>query len=161
MKIRLSVNKLPWSTHLNIDPCPLIEQNMENQFEVFARDIRNLDSIVETSECTEILVEDGIDYVHTSVLIEVVENWLSKLRHNGTIILKGTNLETVVRKYINGQITTLDLNNILYGTQDHPWHYKSGCVNIEEVVEILQKAGLKIISKQIDNDQFVVIGRRP
>lgn len=160
MKIRLSINEVPYSGYTNVDPCPIIEDGKEGQFEVYAGDFKDLDLIAETASCVEILAENVVDYVNVDRVIDVINHWVSKLRHGGRIIIKGVNLESLVKKFLNGELTTLDFNKILFGESNHPWQHKSGCINLEDVDETLRKAGLRVVHKKLDDVEYVIIGQR-
>lgn len=160
MKVRISVGQKPISSYLNIDPSPNIEKDKIGQFDCYLCDIRNISELVEEAGCEELLVET-LDYIRSGEIIEVIQHWISRLRHKGKIIIKGTNLESAVKKFLNGEITTLDLNILLFGEGNHPWSYKNGCINLEEVDEILRKGGLKIVSKQIIGTEFIIAAQRP
>lgn len=160
MKLRLSVGQIPYSGFTNIDPAPVIEEDKLGQFDVYAGDFKNLETI-EDSSCKEIVVEGCLDYIHIDFTVDVIKHWISKLRHGGRIIIRGTNLESVVKLFLNGEITTLDFNHLIYGTGKNTWDNKSGCVNLEEVDEVCRKEGLKILSKQIHSEEFILIAIRP
>lgn len=161
MKVRLSVGKIPWSGYINIDPAPQIEQGKENQYTAYAGDIKDLDLFVEDAQCVELLTEDCLDYISVDIIIDVIKHWIKKLRHGGRIILRGTNLESIVKMFLNGELTTLDLNHIMYGKSNNPLDHKYGCFNLEDIDEICRQEGLIIVSKKLDQFEFILIAQRP
>jgi Glu-tRNA(Gln) amidotransferase subunit E-like FAD-binding protein len=161
MKVKLSIGQTPWTGYLNIDPAPQSTSNKIDDYKIVAGDIRNIDAFVEDAECQELIVQGAIDYVPIRLVVDVLHHWIKKLRHKGIITITGTNLESLFKLYLNGQLTTLDINQLLYGVCEHPWTYKSSCICLEEVDEVFRKAGLNIIRKKIEESSFTIVGQRP
>jgi len=158
MKIKLSIGKLPYSGFLNLDPLSIIEEDKRDQFNII-KDFNAINNI-ENASCTEILVENAIHYININHMVETIDSWITKLRHNGKIIINGTNLESIVKQYLNGQLTTLDFNVFIYGYNKDLPNYTS-CVCIDEIEEVLVRAGLNITHKQLIDTEFTITGQRP
>lgn len=156
MKLKLSVGDIPFSGYLNIDPIP---QATPANGDLLVGDPRIL-NMVETSECTEILAPDILDYIHISQLIPFIQLLVSKLRHGGRLIIGGTDLHTLSRCYMIGEIKTEDLVNKLYGDQFGAWKNKCGAYPMHEIVAILKELGLQIVRKNLTNDKMFVEGVR-
>lgn len=157
MKIKLGVGEIPYAGYLNIDPCPLQTQA---DCEVVIGDPRML-YMVEQSECTEILAPNILDYIHVSQLVPFITLLVSKLRHGGKIILGGTDLHTICRSYMIGELKPEELINILYGEEFGAWKNKVGCYPLGEISNILKELDIQIIRKQLENQYMFVEGVRP
>jgi hypothetical protein len=161
MKIKLSIGKKPFSGYLNIDPVPNIPEEHGNQFKFANCSFEDLDTIINASECTDIYVEDVISHIKPGEIFKAVSNWASKLRHHGKITIVGTDLFVITKMYINGQLNTLEFNNLIYGKEDASWSFNSSQITLDEVSDLLKELGLEIISKSIEGTSFVIVGRRP
>ena len=159
MKVRLSVGQKPYSGYVNVDPCPVIEQGQE--LNTVQSDIRNLDGIVENSQATEILAVDVLDYVSANELITVLQNWVIKLRHDGKIVVGGTDPYETAKSYVAGRIDTVEFNYTVFGNSKQDYSQKSGCITLTELWQILQNMGLRITKKSmIENKMFVEAYRK-
>lgn len=112
------------------------------------------------NECTLIIADTICDYIPRNQLTTVIQHYISKLRHNGGIVLGGTDILSIAHKVT----TDLDIdiaNKVLYGTMNHIWDSKKGCSSLMEIKNILQQCGLRIIKQRIDDCKFIVEGQRP
>lgn len=152
MKIFISVGSAHMNGYLNIDPI-----GGDNKTSM---DFRNLDPVCDTAECTEICAPDILDYIHISEIMNVLTNWISKLRHGGTIIVGGTDFYEAASGLVSGQLDTVEFNKIVYGV--HPLHpiIKSGMFTRHDIESILREHGLKIIHKRVESRKFIVEAKR-
>ena len=102
MKINITIGGSEKSGYLNIDALKDLE-------------IRNLDEYVDPAECFEIVAEDIVDYIPKQELPSVIDNWVSKLRHQGTIIVGGTDAFEVCKMFSQNSINLVELNNLRGG----------------------------------------------
>ena len=158
MKIKISINKMPLIGYTNIDPFPIIPDQYKDQMAVKGGDIKNLE--VSQSSCTEIICEDIMDFIPYNEFYKTIEHYVSKLRHNGRIVISGTDMEVVSKMYLNGELNTLEFNRVVHGEQNNAWSFKLGQITIEETSEILIELGLKIQSKSINGMCFQIVGVR-
>lgn len=156
MKVKVSIGGNPFSGYLNIDPSPIIKDDKQN---ILLTNVKTLNDI-EQAECEELIVDGVIDYISAENTLNIVGIWCSKLRHNGKITIIGTDINVITKKYINGELTTPDFNELLYGKCNHPWQFKSGMINVEELCEILISYDIEILERNIEDNKFIVIGKR-
>lgn len=152
MKIFIAIGNTHMSGYLNIDPL-----GGENKT---STDFRNLDAVCDTAECTEICAPEILDYIHISEVMDVIKNWVSKLRHGGTIIIGGFDGYEIASGLVSGQLNTIEFNNIMYGTRPiHPI-VKCGMFTRHDIESILRELGLKIIHKRVESRKFIVEAQR-
>ncbi len=148
MKIHIGVKIPPLGGYTNIDPI-----GGENKI---SGDFRNLDAYCEDNECIEILGPNVLDYIHGSHILHVLNNYVKKLRHGGTISLGGTELVEVSRKVITGEMHIHEANIQLFGKGNYAWEIKQGCYSLKDIVGILEEKGLNILSKRTNGTEFIV-----
>lgn len=124
-------------------------------------DITNLDDLVDDAEADEIIALDVIDYVPAPALERVLTNWISKVRHGGTIAIGGVDIMAVARGLVRQEISLTQANVLLYGQQSAPWEYRKATIDMQTVISTLQKFDFKIIQKRIVNYTYVVKAERP
>ena len=148
MKVFISVGEQAMSGYTNIDP-----SGGENKISM---DFRCLDSICEASQCMEICAPNITDYLHHSEIMPVINNWVSKLRHGGTIIIGGSDSYEICKGVVNGKIDTIEFNVRYYGNSNSFPFIKTGMYTRHDVESILVNMGLKIVHKRINDRCFVV-----
>jgi hypothetical protein len=121
----------------------------------------DLEGIVEAAECTEILADDITDFIPANKTFETLKYYVSKLRHNGKIIIGGTDLNSVAKNIITKRLNPVEANHLLYGTQGSTWEFKSGMINLADLTEILRGLGISIVHKRVNGNKMVVEGFRP
>jgi predicted SAM-dependent methyltransferase len=156
MKLKISVKDIPYSGYVNIDPKPIINEDTKH-IEVNHPEEK---LAIEDATCEEIVIHNYLEKLNADSVYAVIANWVKKLRHSGTIKIIGTNLDTVVRSYLNGQINNLDFNKKLFGEQGNTWDSNSLMMNYMDVVDILVDCGLKIRSKELLGDKYVIVAYR-
>lgn len=163
MKLRFSIHKEPLTSYFNIDPLPQIKEGDEDQFQVGYFDIRYIDDFIPNSECTEIVCEDILNHTMYLNIYNHLQKLINKLRHNGKITIIDTDAYTVARRYVNGEINTIEYNQLIYGPQNNSCEFKTAQISIEEVSDILKELGVKIIQKSLDTNsyRFIIKGIRP
>lgn len=152
MKVYISIDKPHLNGYVNIDPC--IANNK------ISFDPRNLDELLDNAEATHIIVDDVLDYLSHTQLFNSIQNWVGKLRHGGSIIITGNELKELCRKNFLGEIDTGTFNKILFGTHDKAWKFKSSCLTIDEVTNLLLNFGMKIKRREINGYRYIVEGIR-
>lgn len=152
MKVFIGIGNSHMNGYLNIDP--LGGEGKQSL------DFRNLDPVCDTAECTEICAPDILDYIHISEVIDVLRNWVSKLRHGGTLIVGGFDAYEVCCGVVSGQLDTIEFNNIIYGVRPlHPI-VKCGMFTRHDIESILRELGLQIIHKRVESRKFTVEAKR-
>lgn len=148
MKINITIGGSEKSGYLNIDALKDLE-------------IRNLDEYVDPAECFEIVAEDIVDYIPKQELSSVIDNWVSKLRHQGTIVVGGTDAFEVCKMFSQNSINLVELNTLLHGEQSQGWDVRLNQLTLEAVCEELEKRGLRLLKKRINGFKFSVEAERP
>ena len=157
MKLKLGINEVPFSGYINIDPAP---KETPSECEVVVGDPRISIGVAENNECIEILAPNMLNYLHRTELVNFVSSWTGKLRHGGKIILGGVDGYEIAKKYSRKEINTEEYNTLLYGPAKCAWGYYLGAVSLNDITELLESLGLKIIKREIVGLQFIVIGVR-
>lgn len=126
---------------------------------VLGKNPLTLDEYCDKNECEEIYGPYILNYIGPDKLLDVTAHYISKLRHGGKILLGGTDLYNVAVKIVNGDVSFMDSNRLLYNTLP-VWNLKQGCYSAMIISDIFENAGLKITKKYIDGDNFIVEGCR-
>lgn len=162
MKVKLSINDEPIAGYLNIDPSPVITPEYEASYQIVRSNFFDLDTILFNSECDEIIVYNVLSNMACHQMYKLLETIIAKLSHNGKIIIYDTELMSLVKNYINGKITTPELNVALFGDRSNPWRIKNGVISLTEVMEILTDLHLTIKEISfIEPHTFIITGLRP
>jgi predicted SAM-dependent methyltransferase len=109
---------------------------------------------VENNSCTEILACTILDYVPHTQLVNTLKNYVSKLRHGGKLIIGGTSANVLMKNFLNGDINLKELNDELFGKNEHTHDLKRSLNDVYAVSALLQKNGLKIVRKYIQYKYF-------
>lgn len=144
-------------THLNINP---FAKNDEES-SVIRDDIENLDKHVDSSELKELVAYDVIDYVSLEKHEDVIENWASKIRFGGKIIIGGVDFFEVCKAFSQYKIGSLEANVLLHGTQEKPYLIKRlshTAIGLSDYLS--QKFNFTITKKRISGYQMVVEAER-
>ena len=144
-------------THLNINP---FAKNGEES-NVIRDDIENLDKHVDSSELKELVAYDVIDYVSLEKHEDVIENWVSKIRFGGKIIIGGVDFFEVCKAFSQYKIGSLEANILLHGTQEKPYLIKRlshTAIGLSDYLS--QKFNFTITKKRISGYQMVVEAER-
>lgn len=152
MKVLIGVDVAPLNGYTVVDP-----MGGDGKHSI---DFRNLDSICDVSECEEIRAPHILGHIHGSELMGTLNNWISKLRHGGKIIVGGYDIFECSKAVILGQMSVSDANKMFYNTKDSPWNVNFGMYECNEIVGILQEFGLKVDKKRVNGSFFVVEAHR-
>lgn len=112
---------------------------------------------VDDGECTEIYAADIMDYVSHSDLQLFLNMIIKKLRHNGTIVLGGSDAYETCKQFLRGDFDVVELNRKLYGDN----LFKNGHWTLNVLTEALVNYGLKILEKNIDGNKMYIKAQRP
>ena len=143
--------------YTNIHPFTLEETD-----ELIRGDIKNLDFIVDDAEVEEIIATDVVDYISVQDIEQVIENWVSKLHHEGTIVIGGVDFLEVCKSVTRREIEMDDVIKMIHGVQDKPYLIKRNNLTCGLLAEYLnQRYGLKIIKKRSEGFKYIVEAKRP
>jgi hypothetical protein len=161
MKINLLLNNPAGalSGYINIDAIHECEPDLEKG--LFHSDVTPLDKLVDDGEAEQIVATEILEYFPAKDVDGILDGWLKKLKHGGTIIVTDIDALEVNRSLLNRRISMEDVNLLLYGHQQHPWQYRKCCLTITQICDALRNKGMKIVGKKVADYKFVVEARRP
>jgi len=142
MKINIGVGISVLNGYTNVDP--------SGKDDCLCMDFKSLDAVCDDSSCTEIRGTNALNFVHGSVLGDVLKHWINKLRHGGILIVGGFDIFEISKAVFLSHLAVVDANQILY---------KDGVCGIytpNEIVGILHELGLKINKRRVNGNEFVV-----
>lgn len=148
MKIKLSVNDKPMNGYISLDPVPA-DPSIQP---AFSGSFADLTAVVNMAECTEILADDILDYIHISDMYNVVQHWCGLLRHGGKIIIGGTDIAEVAKAIAIKAIDNKQANLILHGSRVR----KASQISMDDLVSLLKSFDLKITKKRLNGMKMVV-----
>lgn len=157
MKIKLGINETPFSGYINIDPLP---KETPSECEIVVGDPRVSVGVAENNEAIEILAPNMLNYIHHTEVANFITSWVGKLRHGGKIILGGVDGYEIAKKYARKEINTMEYNTLAYGPAKSAWAYYLGTVSLNDITELLEHLGLKILKREVVGLQFIVVGVR-
>jgi len=150
MKVNLLVNQ-PGdvrSGYLNIDPAA----PADCQDGRVHGDLSKL-SLVEANEATELVAHGILDRYSVQDADTVLDQWIGKLAHGGTLSISVVDIREVARAVLYGTILLEDANALLHAG-------KQCSLTMGRLVDVLQSKGLKIVRKHIQDYQAFVIAQR-
>ena len=154
MKLRITVgSEQKINGYINIDPV--------SQFDDLQVDLRNLDSVADDAECSEILAEEVIDFVHREEVYPLLDHWIGKLRHGGKIFVSFYDTRQIVKAYYRGKIDDDEFNQIVHGTFSAPWDIRLSHTTLEEISMFFQARGLTVTKKTLDGLKATIGATRP
>lgn len=124
-------------------------------------EVANLDNLCEIAECTRLIAEDVLDYFSSHEVDGILGNWISKLRHGGTIIIGGIDINMVAKALVNKQIDLTQANILLFGNQDSTDSYRKSALTSELMIQALKTCGLTILKKRTNNYKYIIEAERP
>lgn len=122
----------------------------------------NLDKLVDDAEATEIIANDVIDYLPASIVMDVLDHWVGKLRHGGRLVIGGTDLYEVCKGFTTYALDVHQANAHLHGhAADNPQYIKKITLTALGLSNFLATLGLKIVKKRVTGYHFIVETERP
>ena len=123
-------------------------------------DISFIDPYVSNGEADEILALDVLSYFPAQATGFLLETWTNKVSIGGTITISDIDAIEVSRSLSNGSLSINDYNVLIHGMQNQPWLFRKTCLTLSQLVEYFELKGWQILSKLIDNFQFVITAKR-
>ena len=145
------------SGYLNIDPLA----DPEND-KIIVADWKNLDELVDDAEATEILALNSlIEFVPRPEINNVVDHWISKLRHGGKLVCAFIDTYEVCREFVNFNIGMGEVNEVFHGSQDRKELVKHCSFTTHGFAEYLSvKHDMKIIKRRLNGFDAIVEAER-
>lgn len=117
-----------------------------------------LDKHVDDAEATEIVLNNVLEFVPLTELADFLEQIVGKLRHDGTLIITGTDAYSVSKDYVAYKMNIEDFNILIHGAP----RTKTATLTLHGMVNFLQKDfGLTIVRKSLEKYDYVVEAKRP
>ena len=129
-----------------------------NEGHEWIQDFSDMDSIVENSEATEIIVDSFLSSFGYQNIGSIVSKIVSKLRMGGRLVIYENDIDLLSHQYSKSGMDIQDINNLLFS--DTP---AIACVlNTETITDLLEQMGLQIEERLINNDtmQSIITARR-
>jgi len=129
-----------------------------NKGHEWVQDLSDIDSVVENSEATEIIVDSFLSSFGYQNIGSVVSKIVSKLRMGGRLVVYENDIDLLSHQYSKSGMDIQDINNLLFN--DTP---AIACVlNTETITDLLEQMGLRIEERLINSDtmQSIITARR-
>ena len=129
-----------------------------NKGHEWVQDLSDIDSVVENSEATEIIVDSFLSSFGYQNIGSVVSKIVSKLRMGGRLVVYENDIDLLSQQYSKSGMDIQDINNLLFN--DTP---AIACVlNTETITDLLEQMGLRIEERLINSDtmQSIITARR-
>jgi hypothetical protein len=156
MKLNLLVNQPDGvlSGYLNIDPFAPPDDPRGRQ----CGRVERLSDFCEANEAEEILAFSVIDHFPMEDGDAVVDHWVSRLAHGGTLVVGAVDVREVARQFLAENIDLRQANVHLHGTATAP---KRSVHLLDQLALAIESRGLHIIKKRIHDCRAIVVARRP
>jgi hypothetical protein len=163
MKLNLTFNhENTLSGFVNINPfLPNGADVLQGDTPKIRHDFTNLDQICDNSECETIIADYVLSFYGSRDVDNILNHWISKLRHNGKLIICDYDIYQICKGVGNYTIDLAHANALLYGTQANQWNFRRSLISSADLAKALQRCGLKIYKNRINNFNFVVEANRP
>jgi uncharacterized protein YeeX (DUF496 family) len=120
--------------------------------------IENIDSIVYDSEAKNIYLDNLLEYIEEKDIYIAIEKIVKKMRKKGTLLITGIDSYIVAKDYVSKRLTNKEYNRLVYGESGC---FKKNSLSLHELSNFLQdKFGLKIITRNIEDYQYIVEAKR-
>ncbi len=140
----------------NIDPLA-----PENDHRRIRANPMNLDPVCDAGEVDELVAHDLIDTLPYREANEVLDHWISRLAHGGTITLSCVDTLEVTKMFQNRSLMMGQLNALLHGEQTESWKFRQGSYHLGQLANILTSKGLVVLQKRIHQFRAIIVAQRP
>ncbi len=157
MKLFLTLaNNEVLNSYINVDP--IAAQQNPNKV---AADPSDLSSLIDNGEAEEILAPDVLDYYILADKIKVLEHWLGKLGHEGTITIGGLDIHEAGRLMYLRELNVQQTNELLYGVQNTQGIARRSLLTLQDVTDVFSaKPDYTVLSKQFNGMFYLVTAQR-
>jgi hypothetical protein len=120
-----------------------------------------LDDYVCANEASELVAHDVLDHFPAQYADAVLDHWVSRLAHGGTITVSVLDAREVCRAYMAGKLTNDNLNDAVYGNPKSQKASRKCLLTLPTLVAVLEAKGLRVLQKRYQNLRAVVTAQRP
>lgn len=158
MKLNLLINNPGGarSGYVNVDPIA-----PDGDADRIKGQLEDLNHVCDAAEVAEIVAHDILDFFPAPMADKVLDHWVSRLAHGGTLTVSVVDLLEVSRAFVARSLDTHQANELLHGKQGQPWEVRMATYHVPVLVDVLARKGLKIMMKRISNYRAVVVAQRP
>jgi hypothetical protein len=148
MKLNITIGGQAKNGYFNIDPTA-----KDDEAEKTAIPLDQLDKVVDDSECTEIILENILQYIKQQHIGPLFNNIIKKIRHRGKLILIFDDINVILKHFLRGAINLQELNDILYNA-------KQSTHTISSIEGVIKGFNLSILSKELNQTKAIIIAQR-
>ncbi len=123
--------------------------------------VDDLSHTIDFNELTELVAHDILDYFGMEQADKVLDHWLSRLAHGGTLSLSVVDLREVSREVLANTLDLADVNELLFGRQEREWQFKKSVFTLPVLIGMFEKKGYQVLLKKAANNRAVVTVQRP
>lgn len=157
VKVNLLLNGTTFrADYQNVDP--IGDPNREG---IVSGDVGNLDWLAEDAEVEDLLALDVIDYMPATQIDIIIDHWIGKLRHGGTITIGGVDMREVAKALMGQRLDINQANALLFGEQNSPWQGRKLALTMQHMIDILKNRELEIMRKDTRAYHYYITARRP
>lgn len=145
--------------YVNISPLPMDAEYYIGE----VTDLKNPEGvpICCDGEADELIVNEVLEYFPPNQIDQIIKNWVAKLKVGGTITIRTTDIESIARGMVFGNVKGIaQTTELIYGLQEQAWKLKKSAFSLHVLCGILESHGLKIIKKIDENFMCCVVARR-
>jgi hypothetical protein len=135
MRVKIGVNKFPYSGYLNIDPDPIISSDIETHIS----SIRNLDNILDERECDTVILDECLCYIPHQEIGDYIHYVISKIKRGGELVILDQDTMSLSYDYYCGLVDEQIFNEKLFGNQDRPSLFKTCCLSLRSLKDFLSE----------------------
>lgn len=125
MRVKISVNKMPYSGYENIDPDPIFYEDLG----CTPKSIRNIE-ILDDRECDEIILDECLSYIPHQELGNYLHSVTKKIKRGGKLTIVESDAKKIVFDYYYGSLTEEVFNYKFFGNQSRPSLFKTSCLSL-------------------------------
>ena len=151
MKINLLLNA-PNDTrsgYMNIDPT-----TPDGDATRIRCQLDKLDMFVDANEVSEIVAMDILDTFGPDDIDRVLDHWVSRLAHQGTISLSVLDAREVSRALMSDTLPVTEFSDLVHGQ-------RKTSLTMKLLADALESRGLKITKKRNVHYRAVIVAQRP
>jgi hypothetical protein len=145
MKIYFHVNKQPLNGYNNINLATDVV------------DFQKLNNLCEPSECTEMILDEVLEYIQYHNIKDFISKLSSRIRLNGNFVIYFYHGDMILNAFENGIINHQQLNNIIFGRGKIS---KNSIINLDFIEQIIKDINFVIQSIEINNYKVILVAKR-
>jgi hypothetical protein len=142
--------------YINVDPYAPVQDEHGR----VAADLSDLTHSVDNGEAAEIIAYEILDYYPAKLGDALLDNWLRKLAHGGTLTISTVDHSEVARAIGHGRLSLAETNELLHGKQERDWDTRKASYTLDDLVVVLNNKGYKILTKRVRSLRAYITAQR-